>query len=310
MGVLGRPASLTACAMILVATALPSSGCRNAGAKPRRLAQNTAPHLTVPPPDPKSWPDLLPEEREIDAEVGVKRSRPVVVYLDAGHGAADNPGNTGTFCGAEQDFTRELALDVIAYLEEIRQLVVIPSRTGGKPISYSDRIAEARREKADVFVSLHSDIRGTHRDEWSPNAGLSCKRSFDAPGFSVLYADEGDNTLVTKRLSLAHAISESMIDVGFVPYEGAEYRDLYEGTPASEGVFVDRHAPDKRIYVLRRTTMPAVIVETHNALDPREAIAWQEPIVRRAFALALGRAVLNAIPVETSSARQRSAPKL
>jgi hypothetical protein len=40
--------------------------------------------------------------------------------------------------------------------------------------------------------------------------------------------------------------------------------------------------------------MPAVIVETHNALDSREAILWEDPIVRRAFSLALAKGLVLA----------------
>ncbi|MFO0550071.1 MAG: N-acetylmuramoyl-L-alanine amidase [Polyangiaceae bacterium] len=281
-----------ALALVLVA-AFASSGCRVARAKSHRIGQASA-TLTPPPPDPKTWPDALPEEVELpDSKALDSKARRPVVYLDPGHGARDNPGNTSSFCVEEQDFTRELMLDVTSYLEETGRFEFVTSRPGGALVSYADRVDAARRAHADVFVSFHSDIRGVHRDEWSPQPGQSCKRSFDAPGFSVLYSDEGASSLVRGRVALASSISEAMRSAGFVPYTGAEYRDLYEGTPSDAGVFVDRHEEKKRIFVLRRTEMPAVIVETHNALDPREAAAWEEPTTRRAFAFAIGRAILE-----------------
>ena len=237
---------------------------------------------------PPTWPEALP----IDLEVP-EASRGLVIYLDAGHGAENNPGNSSCFCEREQDFTLSLLDDVTAVLEE-HGMTVIPSRIGSELVSYASRLEAARKAKADAFVSLHSDIRG-ETEEWSPDGTKTCLRSERAPGFSVLYADEGAGPLVAKRLLLARAISDALLDAAFTPYEGAEYVGLYEGTPADRGVFVDRHVPEKRIFLLRKTDMPAVIVETHNALDPREALAFDDPLVRRAFGLALARAIVSAL---------------
>jgi N-acetylmuramoyl-L-alanine amidase len=59
-------------------------------------------------------------------------------------------------------------------------------------------------------------------------------------------------------------------------------------------VLLDRHAPDKRIFVLKKTTMPAILVETHHALDAREAMLWNDPFTRRAFAAAITQALIDA----------------
>jgi N-acetylmuramoyl-L-alanine amidase len=240
--------------------------------------------------EPAKWPEALPVDLEVPP-----LSRALVVYLDAGHGAESNPGNSSCFCEREQDFTLSLLDDVTAVLEE-HGMTVVPSRAGSQLVSYANRLEAARKARADAFVSLHSDIRGDG-EEWSPDGAKTCLRSERAPGFSVLYADEGAGPLVAKRLLLARALSDALLDAAFTPYEGAEYVGLYEGTPADRGVFVDRHTPDKRIFLLRRTEMPAVIVETHNALDPREAVAFEDPLVRRAFGLALARGIVSALGV-------------
>ncbi|HTJ84408.1 MAG TPA: N-acetylmuramoyl-L-alanine amidase, partial [Polyangiaceae bacterium] len=241
---------------------------------------------------PEEWPSALP--RDLALEGPLPLGRPVVVYLDAGHGAKDNPGNTSSFGVEEQDFTLGLADDVAAELERTGRFAIVDARQGDARVAYADRVADAAAAHADVFVSLHSDVRGK-TEAWSPAPDTSCLRSFDAPGFSVLWSDEGDASLAARRLGLAASIAASMQDAGWIPYDGAEYVGLYEGSGEGTGVFVDRHLMQKRIFVLRRTTMPAVIVETHNALDPREAEAFEEPTVRRAFAFALGKGVEDAL---------------
>ena len=72
-------------------------------------------------------PIVLPVIRAVDVVLEDPRElRPDVplgfgvhtIYLDAGHGAAKNPGNTSSYCIEEQEFARQLALDVGVYLED------------------------------------------------------------------------------------------------------------------------------------------------------------------------------------------------
>lgn len=279
---------------LLFAFALVAPGCQT-GEGYALEGSRSSRHAPLPPPvstEPSVWPNALPRELEIPASNGGRR---VVVYLDAGHGADKNEGNTSSFCVAEQDFTKALADDVAAELEATGRFQVIPSRVGGEKIPYVERVELARLLEADVFVSLHSDVRGKS-ETWSPDAGMSCLRSFDAPGFSVLFSDEPGPASAPDRERLATSIAGSLADAGFTAYGGREYEGLYGRIGEGSGVFVDRHEHDKRIFVLRRTAMPAVIVETHNALDPREAEAFEDPCVRHAFALALGRGLLDYMP--------------
>ena len=90
------------------------------------------------------------------------------------------------------------------------------------------------------------------------------------------------------------ALGSAMAQAGFPPYPGADYGSLYEAHPEQPGVFVDRHEPRKRIRMLRRPTMPSVIIETHHAWDRREEARWQEPATLEVFALAVTAALIAA----------------
>lgn len=271
-------------------------GCQTAsGGEQGASSDTTAPFGRAPaivePDAPLTWPVLLPEEVDVPA---LDPSEPIVVYLDAGHGAKDNSGNTSCFCIQEQTFTASLAHDVREDLHALGGFEVVLSRPTEALVQYADRVEAARRAGADAFVSLHSDIRGKP-EEWQPEGSAICRRSEAAPGFSVLYSDEGGTPLVESRKRLADSIASALLEAKFIPYRGAEYVDLYEPIPSENGVFVDRHEDRKRIFILRRTVMPTVIVETHNALDPREALAFEDPIVRRAFSLALAKGIATAV---------------
>jgi N-acetylmuramoyl-L-alanine amidase len=247
--------------------------------------------------DPAAWPAAQATLTVLapPATAGAEPAAPLLrVMLDPGHGARANRGNTSTFCVAEQDAMMEVAVALADRLEATGGVEVRLAREPGCVVEYAARLADAAAWGADAFVSLHSDVRGKI-ERWAPEAGLDCPIALDAPGFSVLYSDEGDADLKTRRRDLGLAAARRMADAGFLPYSGVAYVGLY-GEEAQAGLFVDRHAPEQRIFVLRRAAMPSILIETHNALDPREAARWADPDTLDAFAGALAAALADAFP--------------
>ena len=243
------------------------------------------------PPDPTRWPG----DRAALTRIPLGSARPDAprVVLDPGHGAPDNRGNRSCFCVDEQDVMLDVAEALRDRLEATGRFEIRLSRERGALVDYGDRVADAAAWGADAFVSLHSDVRG-HSTEWSPAPGRSCLMTLEAPGFSVLYSDEGDASLTARRLTLGRAVARRMEQAGFLAYSGASYAGLYGGDEI-RGVFVDRHTPDQRIFLLRRTPMPAVLIETHNALDPREALRWAKAETLDAFADAVAAGLAEAL---------------
>jgi N-acetylmuramoyl-L-alanine amidase len=222
-------------------------------------------HAAAPAP----WPDgpLTPRPPVFPPGFGVRR-----VLLDPGHGAENNRGNLSCFCVDEQDFTLAAAVRIRARLEATGHFEVRLGREDGAAEAYAERVDDAEAFGADAFVSLHSDVRG-HSVTWSPEPGRNCPLAFEGEGFSVLYADEGDPALVEGRLRLARALAGALRARGFAPY--ALRYDAYAADEAP-GVFVDRHAPAQRIFVLRRPSMPSVILETPRA-GPRSRPSTRPP---------------------------------
>jgi N-acetylmuramoyl-L-alanine amidase len=248
--------------------------------------------LRTPPVDGARWPGDRATLTRI-VPTFPSRFEGVRVMIDPGHGARDNKGNESSFCVDEQDAMMDLAEAVAERLEATGRFDVRLTRERGALVEYADRVADAAAWGADAFVSLHSDVRG-HWTHWSPEPGVTCRLSLHAPGFSVLYSDEADAGLTARRLELGRAVAHRMTEAGFLAYGGAAYAGLYGGD-ATPGVFVDRHAVDHRIFVLRRTPMPAVLVETHNALDAREARRWRDADTIDAFSNALAAALADAL---------------
>lgn len=251
------------------------------------LERNTRPRVNV-------WPEALGRIHGISpvipADFGIRR-----VFVDPGHGAPNNPGNESCECRDEQDFTLEVAKNVAEFLRRTGRFDVKLSRDGDERVAYPARVEAATAWGADVFLSIHSDIRGQTGETQIVAPAKVCRVNLSAPGFSVLFSEDGDAPLVAARRKLARRTARRMHEAGFGAYAGAEYGSLYENDSEEPGVFMDRHAFDKRIFVLWKPPMPSVIVETHHALDPREVRLWADKSTHDAFAAALATAFADAL---------------
>lgn len=223
---------------------------------------------------------------------------PARLVIDPGHGALGNDGNTSVRCEAEQDFTRRTADALMTRLDGDPRLLVRDVRPDAGLVPYAARIRIAADWRADAMIGLHSDAR--EGDDPGTNAATGCHETHAASGFAVLWSDEGDADAISDRKRLADALAARMIAAGFPAYGGRDYAGLYAGDVDHPGAFVDRHAPRKRIMMLRRSTVPTVIIETHQATDRLEVERWDEPATLDAFA-----AVLRATLIDFRAAPAR-----
>lgn len=83
------------------------------------------------------------------------RDHKYIVVLDAGHGGGD-PGavTKGIY---EKNVTLSVALELRRQLEETGRYKVVMTRDSDKYIKLRERLDIARRQKGDLFVSIHAD---------------------------------------------------------------------------------------------------------------------------------------------------------
>lgn len=217
-------------------------------------------------------------------------ARKVRVFVDAGHGAPGNVGNHGCFCQEEQAHTLDAAHRLATALSATGRFEVRESRLTAKGMKYGARIAAAVAWKADVIISLHSDARGTAMPEQQADGGV-CWRNPDAPGFAVLWSDEGP--ALAGRERLGRAVGARLREAGFLAYGGEDYGSLYRQDAVEPTGWIDTRPMKQRVYFLRGSQIPTVIVETHHALDVEEVARWSEPGTHAAFAAAIGAAVMD-----------------
>jgi N-acetylmuramoyl-L-alanine amidase len=110
--------------------------------------------LSAPEPPP-SWPapkaPLTVARVEFPKGFGKKR-----IYLDAGHGAPGNPGNTSVTCEPEESFTLRVAQDLAQRLEATGHFQVKLSRKPGQRPMYPARLEEAERWRANLIETHHA----------------------------------------------------------------------------------------------------------------------------------------------------------
>ena len=80
----------------------------------------------------------------------------IIVFIDPGHGGKD-PGAIGALGTLEKDLTLKASLLIAKILNKNRQIKALLSRTGDYFIPLRKRIELAKKNKADVFISIHAD---------------------------------------------------------------------------------------------------------------------------------------------------------
>lgn len=145
------------------------------------------------------WPDAAPLETpsvldEPPVDPGAERQRNVkrVIVIDPGHGGVD-PGATGISGVQEKDLVLSVAGALRDALTATGKYKVLMTRDTDIFLSLKARVAAGRREKADLFISVHADS--------APNSG--------ARGASVYTLSEK----ASDREAEALARSENQSDV-------------------------------------------------------------------------------------------------
>lgn len=176
------------------------------------------------------------------------------VVIDPGHGGPD-PGAIGIAGLRETDVVLDVSLQ-LAQLLEARGVVVQMTRTSDVDVDLPPRVSLANSAGADAFVSIHANA-------------LSMARP-DVNGVETFFFAGGPNAGRSRRL--AEALQQQMLAIS-------------EGSP-------DRGVKTGRFFVIRRTTMPAALVEMGFVTGRLDASRLRNPEFRRRMAQALAAGVL------------------
>lgn len=243
----------------------------------------------VDPPAPPA-PAVMPQPVPVwPAEGAPLRELPLpgevpqtTFFLVAGHAnGRTKHGNIGVHAQVEAEVSLATSEELARRLEGVEGLEVVLGRREGQIVSYGARVRHAERVGADLLIELHTDARGPYY-VWADSPDGEVLRTDGADGFSVLFNPRGP--LAGERRELARSLARALAEAGFPTIPG--YTDHYDNDEVP-GVFLDRRG----LFMLRRPTMPSVIIETHNAKDFEESLRWREARTHAAFAGAVAEGI-------------------
>lgn len=177
---------------------------------------------------------------------------PKIIVLDAGHGGKDH--------GSEQELSDEKELTLKAvylakeHLEKLGYSVVL-TRTQDEFVSLEQRVAIANERKGALFVSVHFNS--------APNK--------KAKGIEVFYCkSEADQERTNQSKHLAKMILDKTIAFTETSSRGVKIQDFY---------------------VIKKTLMPAALIEGGFLSNPGERVRCNDPIYLNALAWGIARGV-------------------
>lgn len=114
----------------------------------------------------------LPPEKKKDGQAG--RARPIIIMLDPGHGGED-PGAIGKNKTREKDVVLQIARRLRDLIRQQRNMKVYMTRNEDIFIPLKVRVAKARKQRADLFISIHADAFTSRAARGSSVFALSTK---------------------------------------------------------------------------------------------------------------------------------------
>lgn len=237
------------------------------------------------------------------------RSRPLayeerVVVIDAGHGGKD-PGAIGHGGVREKDVNLAIALKVAEYLRADGRFKVILTRDGDHFVELAERAKVALRNRADLFVSIHSDAapdknpeaRGTQVFALSYERAAEKKEQIlKNSGYAKLVLGKAADTgsIVVKKVLADLAIDVTLKEsVYFGRILAQELREVLGEEVHFKGINRAGFA------VLKTPGIPSVLVETGFITNPSEAERLSNPEFQRKVAWSIYRAIVRYFYGET-----------
>lgn len=200
------------------------------------------------------------------------RGRDIVIAVDAGHGGHD-PGAVGRGRTKEKDVALSISRLLAQRINAESGMKAILIRNSDRYVDHRARMEIARRNKADLFISIHADAVNDRRANGASVYVLSLKGASDEAAErlaqrensssrigSVSLADK-DEVLVSVLLDLSqNAALGASLDVG-----GAVIRQL-----AGIGKVHRRSVQQAGFLVLKSPDVPSILVETAYISNPAE----------------------------------------
>jgi N-acetylmuramoyl-L-alanine amidase len=233
--------------------------------------------------------------------------RLIIVAVDAGHGGED-PGARGRHGTREKDVTLAIAKRLKTAIDKEPNMRAVLVRDGDYFVPLGDRVVKARREQADLFVSVHADA-------WVKP---------DARGSSVFALSErGATSAAARMLAQKENQSDLIGGVNFGvrdPVLARTLLDLSQTATINESLKLGRHVLSELgdvnelhkqsveqagFAVLKAPDVPSILVETAFISNPEEEKRLKDGAYQEKMSAAILTGIKRYLAQNPPLARQR-----
>ncbi len=204
------------------------------------------------------------------ASEGYRPGRDIVIAVDAGHGGHD-PGAIGKRKTREKDVALQISRELAARINAEPGMKAVLIRNRDVYVDHRERSAIARRNRADLFVSIHADAVDDRRARGASVYALSLKGASDEAARQLarrenasvggVSLEDKDDVLASVLLDLSQNASLSAsLDVGSkVASEMGKVSKMHRRAVQQAGLLV-----------LKSPDLPSILVETAFISNPTE----------------------------------------
>lgn len=218
-----------------------------------------------------------------------KRSHNVVIVIDPGHGGKD-PGATGPGGTHEKTIVLKISRDLQRDIDHQPGFVAYLTRKSDYYLTLRQRLAIARRYKADMFIAIHADA---YRDSYAHGASIFAlsRRGATSEAARWLAKRENESELMggVNLSDKTNLLKSVLINLSQTATIRASLR-IAQHIIHALGNFARLHhhfVEQASFVVLKSPDIPSLLVETGFISNPHEEAKLKNPVHQQRIASAL-----------------------
>ena len=240
----------------------------------------------------------LPHQPSQPVKVNAKatyKHRLVTVVIDPGHGGKD-PGAHGKYGTREKDVVLGIARQLQYLINRQPGMHAVLTRNGDYYIDLRQRLTIARKDSADIFVSIHADA---FSDRYSHGASVYALSERGGTSEAARWLAAKENYSELGGVDLGDLddkdgmVRSVLIDLSQTATIGASL-ELGSGVLSNIGKMTHLHyhsVEQAQFVVLKSPDIPSILVETGFISNPQEEAQLRNP----AYQAKLARSILQGI---------------
>ena len=239
--------------------------------------------------------------------------RDIIITVDPGHGGID-PGTIGRYGTEEKNVTLAIGRLLARRIDRQRGMRATMTRDSDVYLTLRERMRVARRDHADLFVSIHVNDVG---DPYIKGAQVYILSLHGASNEAARILADRENAVDqlagVKLRGKSHTLATVLLNLSqttTIAHSMVAARDVLHALDGS--VPVNRQNVQQAAFVvLKSPTIPSMLVETDYMSDPTEELKLRQPWYQKRIADAIFQGVLAYFrqhpPAGTLFAEQRAA---